>query len=107
MYGGSAGAIIMGKRIDTHNDENNVDLQDMSGLGLIGDFSVACHFEDKQNNRFKTWVISNNLPIVCLPEETGLVIKGLRALCVGISPCVIHLADGTRKEILPRESFSL
>ncbi len=107
VYGGSAGAIIMGKRIDTHDDENRIELKDMSGLGLLEDFSVACHFEDNQNDRFKSWATSNNSPIICLSEETGLVIKGLSALCVGQSPCFIYLTDGTRKEIIPRESFSL
>jgi len=107
VYGGSAGAIIMGKKINTHDDENKIGLQDVSGFNLINDFSVACHFKDEQNDRFKTWAIDNNLPIVCLPEETGLVIEKGAALCAGTKPCVVYLADGTRKEVGPEESFNL
>ncbi|MDP3900085.1 MAG: Type 1 glutamine amidotransferase-like domain-containing protein [bacterium] len=107
VYGGSAGAIIMGKRIDTHDDENKIGLQDISGFNLLNNFSVACHFKDEQNDRFKTWAIDNNLPIVCLPEETGLIIENEVALCTGTKPCTIYFADGTKKEIKPKESFNL
>ena len=107
LYGGSAGAIIIGKRIDTHDDENKVGLQDTSGFNLLNNFSVACHFKDDQNNRFKTWAVKNNLPILCLPEETGLVIEKGVVFCVGIKPCVVYFADGTKKEIGPEETFDL
>ena len=107
VYGGSAGAIIMGGKINTHDDENKIDLQDVSGFNLLNNFSIACHFKDGRNDRFKTWAIDNNLPIVCLPEETGLIIENGNALCVGIKPCVIYLADGTKKELNPEESFNL
>ncbi|OGN12841.1 MAG: hypothetical protein A3D48_04260 [Candidatus Yanofskybacteria bacterium RIFCSPHIGHO2_02_FULL_43_17] len=107
VYGGSAGAIIMGKKINTHDDENKIGLQDVSGFNLLNNFSVACHFKDEQNDRFKTWAINNNLPIICLSEETGLVIEKGLALCVGTKPCVIYFADGTKKEVNPEESFNL
>jgi dipeptidase E len=106
-YGGSAGAIIMGKRIDTHDDENKINLQDTSGFNLLNNFSVACHFKDEQNDRFKIWATNNNLPIICLPEETGLMIENSIALCVGTKPCIIYFADDTKKEVNPEESFNL
>lgn len=105
VYGGSAGAIIMGKRIDTHDDENKVDLKDTSGFNLLNNFSIACHFKDEQNERFKMWAINNSLPIICLPEETGLIIENGVALCAGTKPCTIYFADGIKKEINPEESF--
>lgn len=107
VYGGSAGAIIMGKRIDTHDDENKIGLQDVSGFNLLNNFSLACHFKDEQNDRFKAWVSDHHLPIICLPEETGLVIESGVALCVGTKPCVIYFTDGTKKELRPEESFDL
>lgn len=108
VYGGSAGAIIMGKRIDTHDDENEMNFQDISGFNLLSDFSVACHFKKyEQNDRFRAWAINNDLPIMCLPEETGLIIEKGVALCVGTQPCVIYFADGTRKDINPQDSFNL
>lgn len=107
VYGGSAGAIIMGKRIDTHDDENKIGFQNMLGFNLLNNFSIACHFKDEQNDRFKTWAIDNNLPIVCLPEETGLIIESGVALCAGTNPCTIYFDDGTKKDVNPEESFNL
>lgn len=107
VYGGSAGAIVLGKNIDTHDDENKINLKDMSGFNLLSDYSVACHYKDEQGNRFKDWAVSHNTPILCLSEETGLILGHDSALCVGTKPCVIYLANGMKKEIQPEESFAL
>lgn len=107
VYGGSAGAIIMGKKINTHDDENKIGLQDVSGLNLLNNFSIACHFKDEQNDRFKAWAINNSLPIICLSEETGLIVESGSALCAGAKPCIIYFADGTKKEFGPEKSFNL
>jgi len=107
VYGGSAGAIILGKNIDTHNDANKINLKDTSGFNLLSGYSVTCHYINEQNNRFRDWSISNNSPILCLPEETGLIFGDNSALCVGTKPCTIHFADGTKKEVQPEESFIL
>lgn len=107
VYGGSAGAIVFGKNIDTHDDENKINLKDTSGFNLFSDYSVACHYTDKQSDRFKDWAISHKSPILCLPEETGLVFGNDSILCVGTKPCVIYLADDTKKEIQSGMSFML
>lgn len=107
IYGGSAGAIVLGKKIDTHDDKKNINIKDISGFNLLCGYSVACHFKNKQNDRFKEWAIHNNSPIICLPEKTGLIIKNGSALCVGTKLCVIYFANGTKKEIYPEESFRL
>jgi dipeptidase E len=107
IYGGSAGAIILGKRIDTHDDDNNVGLQNTLGFNVLNNFSVTCHFRDDQNSRFKVWAVKNNLPIICLPEETGLLIQKNVAFCVGTKSCIVYLADGAQKEINPEKSFNL
>lgn len=107
VYGGSAGAIVLGKNIDTHDDENTINLKDTSGFNLLNNYSVACHYKNEQSNRFKEWAIRSNLPIICLPEETGLLIENGSALCIGIKPCVVYLTDGTEKKILSKESFKL
>ncbi len=107
VYGGSAGAIVLGSNIDTHDDKNTINLKDTSGFNLLNDYSVACHYKDEQNDRFKKWATRKNLPIICLPEETGLILKNNSALCVGTKQCVVYLADGTKKEIQSEESFEI
>ena len=107
VYGGSAGAIIFGKRIDTHDDKNEVELTDIKGFDLLHNYSVACHFKEEQNERFKKWATDNNLPIICLPEETGLKIGNGIALSVGSKPCTVYSALGEKKEIQPGGTFHL
>lgn len=104
-YGGSAGAIILGKRIDTHDDENNVCVNDFNGLDLLNGFSVTCHFKEEQDRYFSKWVNDNKLPLICLPEEAGLVMEKDFARCVGYSSCFIYLTDGTKKRVDPEELF--
>lgn len=107
VYGGSAGAIIMGNRIDTHDDENKINSTDIAGLNSIKDYSITCHFKNDVDNRFSNWSIKNKSPIICLPEDTGLVINGDNALCVGTNPCTIYSPDGTKKLTYPNGSFEL
>jgi len=107
LYGGSAGAIIFGKRIDTSTDENKVEYKEMTGFNILGGYSIGCHFKEDQSDHYQDWAVKNKLPVICLPEETGLIIKNNIALCVGTKPCVIYSVDNTRKDVGPGESFSL
>ncbi len=79
----------------------------MEGLNLLGNYSVACHFKDNQHERFKAWAIKNKLPIVCLPEETGLIIENSIARCVGTKPCTVYTADGMETDVNQEGSFNL
>lgn len=107
IYGGSAGAIVLGNRIDTHDDENNINYQDMSGLNLLSNLSVACHYREDQSEQFKEWSKHNNLPIICLPEETGLIIENGITACVGTKPGLVYQPNGSEKQFHPKESFKL
>lgn len=107
VYGGSAGAIVLGKNIDTHDDENKINLKGSSGLNLLNEYSVACHYTNKQAGRFHHWTISHNSPIICLPEETGVVLVNNSVLCVGTQSCIIYFVDGAKKEIQPGSSFTI
>jgi len=107
IYGGSAGAIILGDQINTHNDPNDIKYVSHDGLGKINGYSVACHYNDEQSEQFKNWSIDNKLPIICLPEETGLVIDDETALCVGTKPCTIFLDDGSCVQHEPNQKFGI
>jgi dipeptidase E len=95
VYGGSAGAIIMGKRIDTQDDENSIGWVDMDGFGMVNNYSIACHFHEEQHGKFRDWSLSHKLPILCLSEETGVVITASDMRCVGTKSCYIYRPDGT------------
>lgn len=107
VYGGSAGAIILGKRIDTHDDENKINSKDVDGFNKLGNYSVTCHFKTEDSDRFKRWAIDNGLPIICLPEETGLIVNDTIVTCVGEKPCTVFQDDGSFIEFAPEETFEI
>ena len=78
VYGGSAGAIILGKGIrtagfGTDSDVNGVGLKDFSGLGLVNDFSIQCHYEKSQDAQLLRFSRSN--AVIALSERCGLLVN--------------------------------
>lgn len=106
VYGGSAGAIILGAKINTHDDKNEVAWTDNNGLNLLKNYSIACHFKD-DGERFKNWAKENNLPIICLFEETGLIIDSIKIECVGTKPFIFYSPHGEKLVKWPGEVLSL
>ena len=53
IYGGSAGAIIFGKDLDSCNtdDENKVGLVDNTGFNMINGYSLLCHYTSRGPER--------------------------------------------------------
>jgi dipeptidase E len=87
IYGGSAGAIILGKKIVTHDDDE-VGWKDEAGLDLLNEYSVACHYKPEEEDKYQKWAKDNNLPLICLPEEAGAVIGGHEINFIGDKPCL-------------------
>lgn len=107
IYGGSAGAIILGRRIDISDDTNIVKWPNNFGLRLLGNYSVACHYKIEEVDRFKARAMENSLPIICLPEDAGLIIEDTTARCVGSGNCVIYTTGGKMVTIVPDNTFKL
>lgn len=107
VYGGSAGAIILGSKINTHDDKNEVGWLDNNGLNLLKNYSIACHFKKENEEMFKNWAIKSNLPIICLFEETGLIISNTKIECVGAKPFFLYTPQGARLVKEPGETLSL
>lgn len=74
IYGGSAGAIIFGKTIDSakHADKNKVNLTDKKGLNLLCNKDVWCHYEESDDELINSY--DNELYI--LYEESGIIFDG-------------------------------
>lgn len=82
IYGGSAGAIICGKTIETaiYADKNQVGINNHSGLNLLNNYDVFCHYDPIKHDSF----ISNlNRNLYLLFEESGLIINGSGAFSIG------------------------
>jgi len=87
IYGGSAGAIILGKDIQTASlgdcsDNNEVSLKDFQGLNLINDYSIWPHYFSEQLELVKKWS-SENGKILAIPESSAVVFDDNEITSVG------------------------
>jgi dipeptidase E len=71
-YGGSAGAIIFGKLINTQSDDKNVDVK-KEGLNMLEGNSVVCHYAIESKDFYTQFAKDNMTDILCLYEESGVV----------------------------------
>ncbi len=85
VYGGSAGAIILGKDIMTaaDADPNEVGLRDSSGLDLLDGYSVWCHYQPGDDGRIADYIRRHTSPVIALSERAGIYIRGRRAQGAG------------------------
>ena len=97
IYGGSAGAIIMGQSILTSPDKNDVDLTRFGGLNIIKGFSVWCHYENKHRKRVLDFVMKNRAPVIALTEKSGVMFDGKSITSLGSIPASVFRDD---KEII-------
>lgn len=96
VFGGSAGAIILGQCIDTckYADENEVDLKDLMGFDVVSHFSFLCHFtnQDKEKSELnKNYLLelSKKEKIIALPEEDTIYYDNGKFEIIGNSPFYI------------------
>ena len=90
VYGGSAGAIIFGKDLDSCNldDENNVGLVDNAGFNLINGYSLLCHYTSREPERTKAsrsylLELSKTKPVFAIPEEDTIYVDGDKIKFIG------------------------
>ena len=91
IYGGSAGAIIWGKDIRTasfgrDSDENSVGIKEFSGLNQVRGYSIQCHYMPDQDNELMDFVKHHNVPVIALPERSGLFVENQTITVKGYEP---------------------
>ena len=93
VYGGSAGAIIFGKDLDSCNtdDDNEVGLVDNSGFDLMNGYSLLCHYTSRNEERTELsrkylLELSKTKPIYAIPEEDTIYINDGKLSFLGNRP---------------------
>lgn len=93
IFGGSAGAIIFGKDIDSCllDDKNNIDLKDTKGFNYLNDYSILCHLKNKNFNKNLKYLqeYSKNNKLIYLPEDVVIFINNKKISIIGTSKYVI------------------
>ena len=84
VYGGSAGAAVLGLDIGTirHLDRNDIDLVQTRGLDLVHGHSVWVHYRSQDDARIRDYVKQQRHPVLAISERSGIIIEstGMRAV---------------------------
>lgn len=109
LYGGSAGAVIMGKCFSNFFDNKaKKNTRCRQGLSLVKDNSVYCHYQGgTREAELFLFAKKYNTPIISLPENSGLIIEGDKATVVGYNKVAIFGINFQRKTFSPGDSFIL
>jgi dipeptidase E len=77
VYGGSAGAILLGRDIDTAllaGDSNDVRLRSTRGLDVLCGWSVMCHYRVHDLERTRAFTLDRGLRAFALSERAGITL---------------------------------
>ena len=82
-------------------DINNVGLKDTSGFKMLNGYSLLVHYKKKKeqnsltNQRIQR-LLEEGYKLVCLPEETSLVVEDRKCYIIGSKPAEIILKNQSK-----------
>jgi dipeptidase E len=89
VYGGSAGAIVLGSDISTSGlggDEPVDGLVDSGGLDVLAGWSVSCHYTPEHDSFLEDWTLDpSHSKVLVLCEDAGVVVDGERFIVLARS----------------------
>jgi dipeptidase E len=88
IYGGSAGAVVLGKDIRTVSqiDHNDIGLAEVECLNLIKGHAIYPHYQPRDDGFIEEFVEQYRQPILAISERSGVVIEAGRMRSVGFEP---------------------
>ena len=97
VYGGSAGAAILGHDIGTvaHMDENNVGLENLHGLNVLRGYAIWSHYEPRDDDRIAAYLRDEGIPVLAISERAGVALEGRRLVALGYEPAIVFSAEGS------------
>ena len=97
VYGGSAGAAVLGRDIRTVNylDRNEVGLVETKGLDLAEGHAIWVHYQPQDDSLIDAYVRQYQQPVIALSERSGIVIEQEGMRTVGFEPA--YRFDGQKK----------
>jgi len=106
IYGGSAGAIVMGRNIYTaaHLDPNDVALTETRGLGLAGRYAIWCHYAPEDDPLVFDYIHRYRFPVLALSERSGVIIEGEGMTAGGYEP-VLRFTARRKRSIQPGDQI--
>ena len=108
FYGGSAGAILAcdSIAIAAVYDDNDDGLTDLAGLGLVSGFALLPHAAPSTHAVARRWSATHQVPVVAVPEASGLVVVDDSVTVAGPDP-VWHFTAGESRPLAAGTSVRL
>jgi len=107
IYGGSAGAIVLGRDIMTcaHLDRNEIGLRETRGLDLVAGHAVWCHYRADDDAQIAEYVRPRGFPTLAISERAGIAFQAGRLASAGFEPAYRFDENG-KCELLSIELFA-
>lgn len=85
VIGGSAGAVIFGKDIETVStmDVNKVGLEEFFGMNMVNGKNVWVHYKEGMDEDIEKYIERTGICVVAVPEESGLYVTNENVQPVG------------------------
>ncbi len=108
VYGGSAGAIILGKDIRTASEAKGISLDDYEGLNVLGEYSVLCHYNSEGGNKREILELTSIIksPIISIPEKSGVISTSGKLLVLGNEHVDVFYRNNI-KTFFPQQNIAL
>ena len=100
IYGGSAGAIILGQTILTAPEAKRLSENEAKGLNLVDGFSIYCHYDGEKS--LKKLSKSLKTKIIAIPEKSGVCLTNGGLEVVGYEPVAVF-NNNNRFDLQPGE----
>lgn len=99
LYGGSAGAIVLGKSVDAarHLDPDEVGTSDDRGLDLLSGLSVWVHYRPEEREVVERFRSQHGGRMVALTERAAIVVEGEDLKSVGFDPARLVDSSGWKE----------
>ena len=96
IYGGSAGAAILGKDIQTvnHIDQNNIGLTETKGLNLVESHAVWVHYQPQDDELIYEFQDKYNQSLLAISERAGIVLDNSEMHSVGFDSAYLFDEQG-------------
>ena len=105
LYGGSAGAAVIGKNVAFEHFGHDATFRFHPGLELIAEYSICCHYLPEQNPAIRKFSFESNAAVIAIPENSGLFVEKNEVKVVGYgSVAIFDVPTGTRI-LEPEHSF--
>lgn len=100
IYGGSAGAAVLGRDIRTvsYLDRNEIGIMETKGLNLAMSHAIWVHYQPQDDNLIGDYIHQYQHSVIALSERSGIIFEQEDMRSVGFEPA--YRFDGQSKSVI-------